>query len=872
MESTVSATPATSVSSAGSTGSTGSVDSAASADPAGSANSASSANPAGSTDSTDSAGSTDTAGSPSSVSPASATAAPSGAKTANVSLNNLTPAAPGPDDTLTVTGTVTNKSSSAIKQGRMGLRVGPRVEGRSALEDAAKRDGFVPGAEGSELSRKHSVKVPGLRSGASHDFELKVPVSALKLGANGVYQLSVTLNGKTADRPYEQVLGFERSFLPWQKSSSSKKTKFTYLWPLISTSHLTARTESDEQQTPVFRDDKLAKQIAPGGRLHQMVSLGQDLPVTWVVDPDLLAAVDMMTKPYRVREDDGSTTEGTGQDHAKAWLNDLQQAVEESEVVALPFADPDLASLAHRGQKVRDALSHLGPATELASTTVETVLETRATTEFAWPVEGAIDSSIVDVSTSAGAHNVITRGDSLRDGNVPYTPTSARPIGGGNTAVAADAPLSKAFDSDLSRAGRSPLAVQRFLAQTQLINAQDPASERSIVVAPQRMPTVSQVKAMAAAVRELETNGRWAQQIDLTKAAKAKPDPQANRSVPGGGSYPDSLRKHELSTRAFEQVRKTRSTLDDFKVILSRDDRVVTPFGTAIYRALSTSWRGSPERAKEYRESVQDYLVGLTKKVRLIKKSDITLSGRSATIPVTVQNNLVQRVDGLELRLTSSRRIGMDVGGPQPVAVDGGHSQSVKFDTSAKANGRATVVAQLYTKDGEPYGQPMEFHVKVTSITSTVLLVIAGGVLLVVLAGIRMYTQRRRRAAAPAAEASATPTEKASDGTGTDGGTATGTDRETGASAGGEAGADASGGATEPKAEQPRADHWDGDRRSDEDRRSDGNRQQDRESQPGTTDGAGPDDGGRSATDSADQRPQDDDSPGRDGSPGDGRR
>lgn len=798
------------------------------------ATSAHTADPAGSTGTTDAARTAESADAPASAARSASTAstaAPGGAKTANVSLNNVTPAAPGPDDTLTVTGTVTNKSSSATKRGRMALRVGPRVSGRSALEDAAKRDEFVPGAEGEELSRKHSVKVPGMRPGASREFELKVPVSALKLGESGVYQLSVTLNGKTGDRPYEQVLGFERSFLPWQKSSSSKKTNFTYLWPLISTSHLTARTESDEQQTPVFRDDKLAKQIAPGGRLHQMVSMGKDLPVTWVIDPDLLAAVDMMTKPYQVREEDGGTTEGTGQDHAKAWLNDLQEAVEESEVVALPFADPDLASLAHRGQKVRDALSHLGPATELASVTVETVLETRATTEFAWPVEGAIDSSIVDVSTSAGAHNVITRGDSLRDDNVPYTPTSARPIGGGNIAVAADAPLSKAFDSDLARAGRSPLAVQRFLAQTQLINAQNPGSKRSIVVAPQRMPTTSQAKAMATAVRELDTNGRWAQQVDLTKAAKAKPDPRANRNVPSGGSYPGSLRKDELSTKAFEQVRKTRSTLDDFKVILSRDDRVVTPFGTAIYRALSTSWRDSPHSAKEYRESVQDYLVGLTKKVRLIKKSDITLSGRSATIPVTVQNNLVQRVDGLELRLTSSRRIGMDVGGPQPVAVDGGHSQSVKFDTSAKANGRATVVAQLYTKDGEPYGQPMEFHVKVTSITSTVLLVIAGGVLLVVLAGIRMYTQRRRRAAAPEAEASATPTGNA------DAGTA----GERGTSAAAE-----TGGAPERESEQPQ------------------------DEQPGEhTDENRPDGEPQPGTDSAPDR--DDDSPGQDGSPGNGR-
>ncbi len=71
----------------------------------------------------------------------------------------------------------------------------------------------------------------------------------------------------------------------------------------------------------------------------------------------------------------------------------------------------------------------------------------------------------------------------------------------------------------------------------------------------------------------------------------------------------------------------------------------------------------------------------------------------------------------------------------------------MKFTTSANANGRATVIAQLYTQDGRKYGEPVTFDVKVTEITATVMLVIGGGVLLLVLAGFRMYTQRKRAAA-----------------------------------------------------------------------------------------------------------------------------
>lgn len=677
------------------------------------------------------------------ASPASGSA--TGANTAEVKVNALTPSVPEKGDTLRITGTVTNNGKAAIADGRMSLRSGPTLNSRSSIEQASKRKGFLAAADGREInSKRTTLDIGTMRPGISRSFAMKVPVSALKLQGSGVHQLGVSLMGKTRERPYKQVLGIERSFLPWQTSEAKNKTALTYLWPLISTSHLTARTENAEQ-TPVFRDDTLADELAPGGRLQQMVARGKDLPITWVVDPDLLASVEAMTGRYRVQTKGGGNTAGKGQEYAKQWLMDLQEAVQGEEIVALPFADPDLASLAHRGKNVPGALGRLGPATELASSTVETILHTRPNTDFAWPVEGAVDRSVVDVATSAGARNVLARSDHFPDHGVSYVPTSARPVGGGTTAVVADSGLSKAFQGDLSKAGTSSGAVQQFLAQTQAVTAQVPSQQRSIVVAPQRMPTASQVKAMATALDALDTSGAWTEGTDLSEAAEAKPDPRANRSVPGTGAYPSSLSSHELPAEAYEQVEHTTAVLDDFKQILTREERVVTPFGNAEHRTVSNSWRKDAKDASNFRKSTQSYLTGLTKKVRLIQKSPITLSGRSATIPVTVQNNLVQDVDGLELRLKSTRRIGLDVGESRPVKVSGGHSQSVKFSTTAKANGRSFVEAQLYTKDGEPYGKPMNFQVSVTSITSAVLLVIAGGVLLVVLAGIRMYTQRKRR-------------------------------------------------------------------------------------------------------------------------------
>jgi len=344
---------------------------------------------------------------------------------------------------------------------------------------------------------------------------------------------------------------------------------------------------------------------------------------------------------------------------------------------------------------------------------------------------------------------VIARSDSFRD-DLSYTPTSARPIGGGTTAIVSDAGLSKAFEGDMIRAENATLAVQRFLAQSLAITLEMPEDQRSVVVAPQRMPTTAQAQSMAEALGALNAK-RWTEPIDLTAAATHS-DPDASKRVPGSASYPKKLREQEISAAAFRQMKETRDQLDDFRVILTAADRVVPPFTNAISREMSTSWRGEAASAALYRKEVQDYLLSLTQEVQLIEKSDLTLSGRSATIPVTVQNRLLQGVDHLVLRLTSGNKTRLklnegDAIAELPVKIDGGHSQSVKFTASANANGPVPMTAQLYTEDGTPYGKPMTFTVKVSEITPTVMLVIAGGVLLLVLAGVRMYSQRKRAAA-----------------------------------------------------------------------------------------------------------------------------
>jgi hypothetical protein len=679
-----------------------------------------------------------------------AAAAATGTKTVDVSVTSLSPTAPSDSGTVTVKGRVTNHGRQAVTGAHVGLRVGAAYNGRSAIDDAARAStGGAP--DGTEVSSKYAQKLSRLTPGVAQDFTLSVPVKELHLGADGVYQISVALMGQTAAQPYQQTLGIQRTFLPWQPGSADRRTRTTVLWPLVSDTHLTAETGTNEEQTPVFADDSLAREIGPGGRLQQMLALGSELDVTWVIDPDLLASVDAMTESYKIKGADGKLTSGKDQAVAKQWLGQLQTAVNGQKVVALPFADPDLASLAHSGTKVGGSLSHLKAATDAAVVTVNTVLHVKPDTSYAWPAEGAVDPDIVKVATSAGADKIIARSDSLRDSSsLPYTPSAARPIGGGATAIVSDARMSTAFEGDMTGAENATLAVQRFLAQSLMLNLQT-GKQRSVVVAPQRMPSASQAQALARAVGELQQSG-WSQSQTLPAAAAAAPDPGATTRVPATRSYPAALRRQELPGSAFDQIQATQRDLENFKVILTDESRVVTPFGRAIDREMSTSWRGRSKQSESFRDGVSTYLSGLTDQVTLIEKSTVKLSGRSATIPVSVQNNLWQDVDHLVLRLRSNNGTRLKIGDhdfeDKVVTISSGHSQSVKFTTTSKATGPITVHAQLFTEDGEPYGEGLDFKVDVTEITPTVMLVIAGGVLLLVLAGFRMYIQRKRTAEA----------------------------------------------------------------------------------------------------------------------------
>lgn len=533
---------------------------------------------------------------------AAAPAAPAAADyPATMTIGTVTPATAGENGTVTITGKVVNAGRDPFKSAHVGVRA--PLSGKKPLgtrsEVATVADRSTPtGTDGTDVPNLQ-IQLGDIGPGQSHDFSIPVTTADLELAKPGVYELAVDVWG-TAGGGHERVLGIARTFLPYSVEATPKQTQVSVVWPITHAPELVAQTMPDNDQTPVLRDESLATELAPGGRLHQLVTTGATLPnLTWAVDPDLLDTVYAMTRPYRVQKPnttgesarDDNTVPGVGKDAATAWLALLRTAVATAghEVVSLPYADPDLASIAHNGAGLPGVETALRKAATAGRLTTEGRLSVDVKSDVAWPYQGWLDQRTAATARMVGGRLVLVDGASIPESDsLAYTPGAARPIGEGQTAVVADPTVSALFQSDLKTAEAKTAAVQRFLVETLLITRQMPEQQRGLLVLPPRNLTADTAEALATAVQKAQQGG-WIAPAALHTVAAAPADPEAGTTVPDG--YPQALAASELSSAELGKTTSVQAGLDKLMLILTQPQRVRGPFSAAMVRSMSTEWR-----------------------------------------------------------------------------------------------------------------------------------------------------------------------------------------------------------------------------------------------------------------------------------------
>ncbi|GAA1261957.1 DUF6049 family protein [Kitasatospora nipponensis] len=692
-----------------------------------------------------------------------------------VTVSGVQPPVPAANGTLTISGTLTNNGSSPLKGVQAGLSLGHGKQplgNRSTIATMLTRTDPTT-ADGKALNAPLGEKFD-LAPGASRSFQLPpVAMNDLKLegggpsaSANGAYELAVEALTTDTDGETTHVVGIGRSLLPYLPDAKDvQPTRIATLWPLTHAPELVAQTGSDADQTPVLRDDALATELGPDGRLGQLVTIGQSIPsLTWVIDPDLLDAVFAMTKPYRVqlpgrggepvRDDNTNTSAGQGQGVANDWLKKLRAAVAAngSSVVSLPYADPDLASIAHNGSGQAGLEAELGRARTAGKVTVEGRLSVDVNDTVAWPYQGYLDPQVAATAQKLGDTQVLVSSASLPESrNLNFTPSSGRPIGNGLTALVADSTISDLFQSDLGSKEAATAAEQRFLAETLTVTLENPSKQRTLVAMPPRSLSVAGAQVLQASLAAAQ-DGKWAQAVSLDAVAATPADPQAATKVSSAEAYPADLRATELSSSDFAGVAGMQQQVDLLLRILTVPQRVSGPFSAAIARSVSTAWREKPTNGALYRTNAAGYLQQLHDAVAIPAKSNkVTLAGDSGLLQVSVANDLQQPVINLELRLSSAQQNRLNVSKAESVVLGPGQSTSARFLAQAQGNGLVQMTAQLWTvgPDAQPYGPEVKFYVEVTQVPSGVWWVVGAGVLLVLLAGLRIYLQRKKRGDEP---------------------------------------------------------------------------------------------------------------------------
>ena len=645
---------------------------------------------------------------------------------AEVLLESVTPTVPRPGGELRLAGQIVNRGPVALEDVQVRLRYSRRaLLTRTELARVSEGDETVRAGFALESSR---VDVgPVLQPGEGAAFQLQAPLDALRLEAFGVYVIGVEV--LAGGRPLDSPAGMTRTFLPWAPEGAGvKPMQVTWLWPLVDLPHPGGGAAQEE----------LVASVRPGGRLERLAAAGAGAKggLAWVVDPLLLEELQAL-----------SDRGGEGSRDAKAWLDRIRRTVPQTELQALPYADPDVVALVRNGQAdaVREAISEGRRVTER-------VLARRAMPgeedQVAWPPVGALDPPTAGVLRTAGADAFVLREGALPvRGSIPYTPTGrARFETGEPTAGAAEALL---YDEALSALVGTPtptrhsrvLVARRFLAETALITAERPCCTRAVLVAPPRRwdPAPELVDALLSATAELP----WLRPSPLRELRDAPPPDLAREPL----RYPPEAAAAELPTPYLQtatRVRGEAASLPEVMTDAAARGRTAEALAQDVRQLYSSAYRDEPGARRRAVAAVRADLEQQRRSVRVIGGS-LTFGAREGPIPVTVANDLDTPVT---VRLTLTPRVPrLLVEAPQPVTVQPRRRAQVLVPAEAVANGAVSVDAQLMTPGGEPYGRPAELRISVQQVGGLGLYVTLGSAgLLFVAAGLRLAGRLRGRA------------------------------------------------------------------------------------------------------------------------------
>lgn len=475
--------------------------------------------------------------------------------------------------------------------------------------------------------------------------------------------------------------------------------------------------------------------------------------VTIGVDPRILASIRILGR--------------SAPTSALDWLNRLQSAPNER--FALPYADADVSAQAQAGLATllspvsftyaidnRRFAAAPGTATPSPTTaagadqpaedlparpSAESLIASDWSTSLgnvAWPDEGTLRGSDLDVYAASGVNRTVVPSDALL---LPEDiTTTSRASVGASDLVVADSRLTEAFDAAATAADDTEWRAHLSVIATDLAEVHKEGKAPGVVLTLGRDSAIGadRLSETLDAIDSLP----WSRASTLASAL-AVPATQ-------GASIIDSPE----SALRIDQVRDllgSGSEVESFSSVLQEPELLAGKSRNDVLALLSVSWRGDGSGWRDAVTKAREHADTTLSLVSIDATDSILQVSRDSSIPVYVRNQLPWPVAVRIQASTSNAVLDIDEGAIETTAIDARSQGRVLIPVKARVgNGETNLGLQLTSAEGVPIGIPTGMTTSVRADWETVGTLVIGIVLVVVFGlGIIRNIRRRRRGDPP---------------------------------------------------------------------------------------------------------------------------
>ena len=713
---------------------------------------------------------------------AHATAAPATAQMIDgqvtLSVDSLAPEIITSGQDLNISGTIANGTDEPLK----GLSLTARVQDSTELTVTGLESWLASERDSATRAIDLGVLDSSIAPGAVQTFSLTVAADDLSLGQEdqwGPRGMEVTASqGRNA-------VAQDRTLLVWDTGEKAARSRVTALIPVTASAEdLTLLTTGAEPPT----DAQLADLRR---RITSLLALAGD-GVVLAVDPALLEALGVTEEPPSAAtpsasaspsaNDTGNADGGeaspvpsasagpptdspsaapstpsataspsgpgqhsTGSSPGRVLTRALTEALAAGDVIALPWADIDVAGLTHLGESdlLADAWKRTGDSRTVA---------VGAPASLTW-LAGDLDSATLNALPESARTIVTAPGDLPVTEEMTYTPSQVTSVGS-RTVLTPDTNLSDTLGgtlvTDESTNRLSDLdAVQLLRGETAVITRQAPAISRSIVMTLDRADAATiDTKALAARLRALrESSWTSPQGLEaLTAEAAAQQDEGVKMHR---ADVPDQvIGDTELSSADMTAARATRDYLTSVTSILPDPRAAIGSASEVVVRTASSVWRSDPAGRTDMAESARERGTAVTTGLTAVPSRTINLIASEANLPVRITSSLNQDATVVVRLLSGSARLQTVEDIPLTVPADGQANATVPV--RAVGSGDVDLTIMLLAADGTAVGAPQTIHMRVhADWESRGTRAMGAGLAILLVGGIVRTVRRGRRTAAP---------------------------------------------------------------------------------------------------------------------------